>query len=125
MSGGLAPSKSTVYVSNLDFNLTNNDIAKVFEKYGRIAKVTLVKDKVTRESKGVAFILYIAKEDAQTCVQSMNNTELNGRTIKVSIAVDNGRTKEFIKRKEYKDKSKCYECGEEGHMSYTVSYELS
>ena len=34
-----------------------------------------------------------------------------GRTLKCNIAKDNGRTTEFIRRKEYKDKSKCYECG--------------
>ena len=34
-----------------------------------------------------------------------------GRTLKVSIAKDNGRAAEFIRRKEYKDKSRCYECG--------------
>ena len=38
--------------------------------------------------------------------------------MKVCIATDNGRTKEFIKRKVYKDKSQCYECGEGGHLSY-------
>ena len=34
-----------------------------------------------------------------------------GRKIKCSIAKDNGRTTEFIRRKDYKDKSRCYECG--------------
>ena len=35
-----------------------------------------------------------------------------------SIAVDNGRSTEFIRRRDYPDKSQCYECGEEGHLSY-------
>lgn len=41
-----------------------------------------------------------------------------GRTLKVSIAKDNGKADEFAKRREYPDKSRCYECGEEGHLSY-------
>ena len=41
-----------------------------------------------------------------------------GRTWKASIAKDNGRTEEFIKRKDYPDKSRCFECGEVGHLSY-------
>jgi len=41
-----------------------------------------------------------------------------GRTLKCSIAIDNGRSAEFIRRKAYPDKSMCYECGQEGHLSY-------
>lgn len=41
-----------------------------------------------------------------------------GRTIKSSIAVDNGRSTEFIRKRQYTDKSVCYECGKEGHLSY-------
>lgn len=118
MSGGLAPSRSTVYVSNLPFSLTNNDLHKIFEKYGRVVKVTVVKDKESRRSKGVAFVLYIDRESAFKCVHSLNKTQMFGRTIKASIAKDNGRATEFIRRKVYKDKSRCYECGEDGHLSY-------
>lgn len=48
----------------------------------------------------------------------MDKKILNGRTLSASIAADNGRAAEFIKKRVYKDKSKCYECGEDGHLSY-------
>lgn len=118
MSGGLAPSKSTVYVSNLSFSLTNNDLYRIFSKYGKVVKVTIMKDKDTRRSKGVAFILFLDKDSAQNCTRAINNKQLFGRVIKASIAIDNGRAAEFIRRRNYFDKSKCYECGESGHLSY-------
>ncbi|KAL8221362.1 UNVERIFIED_CONTAM: Zinc finger CCHC-type and RNA-binding motif-containing protein 1 [Gekko kuhli] len=77
-----------------------------------------MKDKDTRKSKGVAFILFLDKESAQNCSRALNNKQLFGRVIKASIAIDNGRAAEFIRRRNYYDKSKCYECGETGHLSY-------
>lgn len=118
MSGGLAPSKSTVYVSNLPFSLTNNDLYKLFSKYGKVVKVTIVKDKNTRQSKGVAFVLFLDRESAHNCARAVNNKQLFGRTVKASIAIDNGRAAEFIRRRNYTDKTKCYECGDTGHLSY-------
>ena len=118
MSGGLAPSKSTVYVSNLPYSLTNNDLHKIFGKIGKVVKVTIVKDKETRESKGLAFVLYLKKEDALKAACIINGKTILDRKLKCSIAQDNGRARDFIRRKEYKDKTRCYECGEAGHLSY-------
>ena len=114
----MVPSKSTVYISNLPFSLTNNDIHQLLQTYGKIVKITVMKDRTTRRSRGVAFVLFLTPEDALSCAKSLNNTEVGGRTIKSSIAVDNGRSTEFIRRRDYPDKSQCYECGEEGHLSY-------
>ncbi|XP_051016200.1 zinc finger CCHC-type and RNA-binding motif-containing protein 1 isoform X2 [Acomys russatus] len=80
--------------------------------------VTIMKDKDTRKSKGVAFILFLDKDSALSCTRAINNKQLFGRVIKASIAIDNGRAAEFIRRRNYFDKSKCYECGESGHLSY-------
>lgn len=117
-SGGLAPSKSTLYVSNLDFSLTNSDIHTLFSTFGKVARVTILKDRHTRRSRGVAFVLYVSREDAAKAARSMDAKILNGRKLTVSIAADNGRASEFIKKRVYKDKSRCYECGDEGHLSY-------
>ncbi|XP_019556028.2 zinc finger CCHC-type and RNA-binding motif-containing protein 1 [Aedes albopictus] len=110
--------QNTVYASSLPFDLTNIDVRKIFEKFGQVVRVTILRDKQTRKSRGVAFILFSNAKEADLCCNSLNNVEMFGRTLKVSIAKDNGKTDEFAKRREYPDKSRCYECGEQGHLSY-------
>jgi U11/U12 small nuclear ribonucleoprotein SNRNP31 len=87
-------------------------------RVGHVIRVTIVKDKETRESKGVAFILYVDRTSAHRAITALNRKELFGRTIKCSVAHDNGRAAEFIRRKTYKDKTRCYECGDYGHLSF-------
>ncbi|XP_057780120.1 U11/U12 small nuclear ribonucleoprotein 31 kDa protein-like [Salvia miltiorrhiza] len=120
ISASYAPArtKETLYVSNIDYNLTNSDLHTIFSTFGKLAKVTVLKDRATRQSKGVAFVLFVRREDAARAAKEMDGKILNGRTLRASIAGDNGRATEFIKKKVYKDKSRCYECGEEGHLSY-------
>ncbi|RLN34048.1 RNA binding protein [Panicum miliaceum] len=99
-SGGLAPSKSTVYVSNLDFSLTNSDLHLLFSRFGRVARVTVLKDRDSRRSRGVAFVLFVRREDAAAAAAEMHGKVLNGRTLSASSAADNGRAAEFIRRRE-------------------------
>ncbi|VCX37328.1 unnamed protein product, partial [Gulo gulo] len=55
---------------------------------------------------------------AQNCTRAIKNKQLFGRVIKASIAINNGRTAEFIRIRNYFEKSKCYKCGASGHLSY-------
>ncbi|KAK9913175.1 hypothetical protein M0R45_036999 [Rubus argutus] len=105
-SGTLAPSKSTLYVSNLDYSLTNSDLHTLFSRFGKIARVTVLKDRETRQSRGVAFVQFVTRGDAVTAAGEMHGKILNGRKLSASIAADNGRAAEFIKKREYKDKSR-------------------
>ncbi|XP_004516521.2 U11/U12 small nuclear ribonucleoprotein 31 kDa protein [Cicer arietinum] len=115
----LAPSKSTLYVSNIDYSLTNSDLHTLFSTFGKIARVTVLKDRHTRLSRGVAFIQFVSRHDAQRAVTEMNKKILNGRTITASIAADNGRAPEFIRKRVYNTETAlCFECGEHGHLSY-------
>ncbi|XP_004849733.1 zinc finger CCHC-type and RNA-binding motif-containing protein 1 [Heterocephalus glaber] len=118
MSAGLAPSKSTMCVSNLSISLTNNNLYRRFSKYAKAIKVTVMKDKDMRKGKGVAFILFLDKDSAQNSTRAINNKQLFGRVIKASIGIDNGRTAEFMQRRNCFDELKYYECGESGHLSY-------
>ncbi|KAB7500848.1 Zinc finger CCHC-type and RNA-binding motif-containing protein 1 [Armadillidium nasatum] len=78
-----------------------------------------MRDKISRKSKGVAFVLFANPESALNCVRGVDGKEIFGRTLRANIAKDNGRAPEFIRRREYPDKSRCYECGEGGHLSYS------
>ncbi len=55
---------------------------------------------------------------------SFHHRQMFGRTIKASIAMDNGRTTEFIRRREYPDKSRCYECGVSSLNSTVISWTI-
>ncbi|XP_062091994.1 U11/U12 small nuclear ribonucleoprotein 31 kDa protein [Humulus lupulus] len=117
-SGALAPSKSTLYVSNIDYSLTNSDLHTLFSTFGKVARVSVLKDRQTRLSRGVAFVQFVSRNDAVSAARQMHGKVLNGRTLTASIAADNGRASEFIRKRVYRDKSRCYECGAEGHLSY-------
>lgn len=117
-SSSLAPSKSTLYVSNIDYALTNSDLHTLFSTFGRIARVTVLKDRATRLSRGVAFIQFVSRDDAHAAAAAMHGKILNGRTLTASIAADNGRAPEFIRKRVYRDTARCFECGADGHLSY-------
>ncbi|XP_053680909.1 zinc finger CCHC-type and RNA-binding motif-containing protein 1-like [Anopheles nili] len=119
VQGTVPDVRCTAYISNLPYHLTNIDVHKLLSKHGKIVKVTILRDKKSRKSKGVAFVLFSKANEALDCCKALDNTQMFSRTIKASIAKDNGKSAENSQRKHYPDKSRCFECGTEGHMSYS------
>ena len=79
--------KKKLYVGNLDYSVTEDDIKGFFEEKGIAPKeVTIIKDKYTGRSKGFGFVEVGSEEEIQKAVEILNDQELNGRKLKVSKA---------------------------------------
>lgn len=75
-----------LYVGNLSYETTEEQVKEVFSKLGTVESVTLVTDRYSGESKGFAFVEMSQDEEAKAAIEQANGTMLDGRTIKVSKA---------------------------------------
>ena len=82
------PSVTTLYIGNLRYTKTEKDLKVLLEKFGKVKYVKLVVDPKTNKSKGIAFAQMPNKKHALLAIESLNDSQLDGRSLKVSIAKD-------------------------------------
>jgi RNA recognition motif-containing protein len=75
-----------LYVGNLSYSTTEDDLHKLFTQVGPVTSVTLISDRVSGQSKGFGFVEMESDKVAQEAIQRLNNQELNQRNITVSEA---------------------------------------
>ena len=75
-----------VYVGNLPFSFDDEGLKKVFESYGEIEEVSVIKDKFSGRSKGFGFVTFKNDDDAKKAIDAMNDKEVEGRNLKVNEA---------------------------------------
>lgn len=75
-----------VYVGNLSFTMSDEDLKSEFSAFGEITEVTIIKDKFTGRSKGFGFITFKNSADAEKAIADMNGKDVQGRQLKVSEA---------------------------------------
>ena len=80
------PSVTTIYVGNLRYTTTEMDLKKIFERFGKVKYVNLVQDKETNKNTGIAFVQMPNGKHAKESITQLDGTELDGRTLKVSVA---------------------------------------
>ncbi|XP_015787976.1 RNA-binding protein 39 [Tetranychus urticae] len=73
-----------LYVGSLHFNITEDMLRGIFEPFGRIDKIELMKDPETGRSKGYGFITFHDAEDGKKALEQLNGFELAGRPMKVN-----------------------------------------
>ena len=75
-----------IYVGNLSGEVSEEDLRQAFEAFGKVASVTIIKDKFSGESRGFGFVEMPAKAEAQSAITGLKDKELEGRTLKVNEA---------------------------------------
>jgi RNA recognition motif-containing protein len=75
-----------IYVGNLNWKASDNELKDLFSRYGEVTKVNIVKDKMTRRSKGYGFVEFASDSDANNAINELNGKEFMGRNLVVNQA---------------------------------------
>jgi len=75
-----------IYVSNLSFNVRDEDLQEYFAEYGEVSSAKVIMDKFTNKSRGFAFVEMPNEDISNRAIAALNETELDGRVIVVKPA---------------------------------------
>ncbi|MBU4462598.1 MAG: RNA-binding protein [Proteobacteria bacterium] len=75
-----------IYVGNLSYEITEEDLRLALEEFGQVESATIIKDKYSGQSKGFGFVEMASKAEGQSAIDGLNGKELKGRALNVSEA---------------------------------------
>lgn len=79
-----------IFVAKLSFNTDDNSLREAFEEYGTVGSAKVIMDNYTDKSKGFGFVEMADQTEANTAIQGLNDSQLDGRTIVVKQAEERG-----------------------------------
>ena len=77
---------TNIFVGNLSYRTTQDELQSVFGQYGNVVRVSIVTDRDSGQPRGFAFVEMTEARDAETAISQLNGAELNGRTMNVNEA---------------------------------------
>ena len=77
---------ASIYVGNLAFGVSENDLQTAFEEFGQVSSVNIIKDRETGRSRGFAFVEMPDGQEAKQAIEKLNLTSIGGRNITVNEA---------------------------------------
>ena len=86
MNNDTAVNPKKLFVGNLPFSATQDQLQDLFSPHGEIVEINIITDRFSGRSKGFAFVEFATEEQAQAAVEALNETELDGRKIVVNVA---------------------------------------
>lgn len=75
-----------IYIGNLPYSITEDELREAFAQFGQVDRANIIKDKFSGRSKGFGFVEMPNDGEAQSAIDSLNDSDLNGRSIKVNQA---------------------------------------
>jgi cold-inducible RNA-binding protein len=75
-----------LYVGNLPYRVSEDQLKQSFEQYGTVTSCTIIKDKMTGQSKGFGFLEMPEREEAEAAISGWNGRDLMGRKLNVNEA---------------------------------------
>ncbi|MFA4915136.1 MAG: RNA-binding protein [Syntrophales bacterium] len=75
-----------IYVGNLSYEVTEEDLRLASEQFGQVESATIIKDKYSGRSKGFGFVEMTSKDEGQAAIDGLNGKELKGRALNVNEA---------------------------------------
>ena len=78
--------ETKLFVGNLSYNTSEEELRELFTQAGTVSSVTLIKERDTGRSKGFAFVEMSSREEAEKAINMFNNSLLGDRALKVDIA---------------------------------------
>ena len=75
-----------LFVGNLNYRTTDETLYEAFSAIGNVESATVITDRETGRSRGFGFVEMASESEAQEAIQQLDNTELDGRTIRVAAA---------------------------------------
>ena len=75
-----------LYVGNLPYRLTEDQLRQEFEQYGQVSSCTIITDKATGQSKGFGFLEMPSREEAEAAITGLNGRDVQGRRLNVNEA---------------------------------------
>jgi RNA recognition motif-containing protein len=78
--------ENKLYVGNLPFGTTEEQLTQVFSEYGTVGSASIVTDRDTGRSRGFGFVEMGTDQEAKAAISALDGTMLDGRTIQVNVA---------------------------------------
>lgn len=97
--------RTKLFVGNLPYSTTQDELSELFSEFGEIVEVKLITDRMTGRSRGIAFVKFASDDQAAAAIEALHGKEMDGREIIVNVARPQAPRRSFDNNRSYDSRS--------------------